>query len=324
MRSGNGRHRRPRQAPALFVAAGVTGAGIALPLLGATGAHAADTATWDRVAECESGGLWSANKGNGYYGGLQLTMDTWEDYGGTDYAERPDLASRSQQISVAEKILDDQGPDAWPSCSVNGGLTEDSTEKPDVNPGDDDGSGDSGDATEPVPERPYDSPSDSEKKPDDSSDSSDSPDPEKSDGSGDASSSPSPSPSPSEDEGDDSASPEAPSETTPGNGTGTGTGAGTGTGTGTGAGGATEGTGKHRGTPDQREGDGEDDERASRGKHGRDGAEEADGDEGHRVRSGESLSAIASEHKVRGGWDALYDRNRDVVGSDPDLILPGQ
>ncbi|WP_309032971.1 transglycosylase family protein, partial [Streptomyces alfalfae] len=73
MLSGNGRHRRPRQAPALVVAAGVTGSAIAIPLLGATGAHAADGAAWDRVAECETGGAWSQNTGNGYYGGLQLS-----------------------------------------------------------------------------------------------------------------------------------------------------------------------------------------------------------------------------------------------------------
>ncbi|WP_143665945.1 transglycosylase family protein, partial [Streptomyces griseus] len=69
MGSANGRHRRPRQAPAIVVAAGVTGSAIAIPLLGASGAHAAEASTWDRVAECESGGMWSADLGNGYYGG---------------------------------------------------------------------------------------------------------------------------------------------------------------------------------------------------------------------------------------------------------------
>lgn len=134
MRSGNGRHRRPRQAPALFVTAGVTGAGIALPLLGASGAHAADTATWDRVAQCESGGVWSSASGNGFYGGLQLTQDLWKQYGGLTYAPRPDMASRAQQIAVAEAILDDRGPDAWPSCAVNAGLTRDGRD-PGVDPG---------------------------------------------------------------------------------------------------------------------------------------------------------------------------------------------
>ena len=62
MRSGNGKHRRPRQAPAVLVSAGATGAGLALPLLGAVGAQAADADTWDRVAHCESGGVWSASE----------------------------------------------------------------------------------------------------------------------------------------------------------------------------------------------------------------------------------------------------------------------
>ncbi|MBQ0987231.1 transglycosylase family protein [Streptomyces sp. F63] len=123
MLSGNGRHRKPRQAPALFVTAGVAGAGIAMPLLGATGAQAADAATWDKVAECESGGLWSADTGNGYYGGLQFTQETWEQYGGLDYAPSADQASRNAQIAVAEKVLAAVGPSAWPKCGADAGLT---------------------------------------------------------------------------------------------------------------------------------------------------------------------------------------------------------
>ncbi|MFF0741033.1 transglycosylase family protein [Streptomyces sp. NPDC004111] len=122
MRSGNGRHRRPRQAPALIVAAGVTGSAIAIPLLGATSAGAAEAGTWDRVAECESGGMWSADLGNGFYGGLQFSQEKWDQYGGADYAERPDLASRSQQIRIANKVLAAEGPQAWPSCAVISGL----------------------------------------------------------------------------------------------------------------------------------------------------------------------------------------------------------
>ncbi|WP_311137254.1 transglycosylase family protein [Streptomyces sp. I6] len=123
MLSGNGRHRRPRQAPALIVAAGVTGSAIAIPLLGAGAASAADTATWNRVADCESGGDWGANLGNGYYGGLQMSQETWEAYGGTAYAPRADLASPSEQISVAEMVLAAQGTSAWQSCGVITGLT---------------------------------------------------------------------------------------------------------------------------------------------------------------------------------------------------------
>ncbi|MFD5075905.1 transglycosylase family protein, partial [Streptomyces sp. NPDC058371] len=125
MLSGNGRHRRPRQAPALLVAAGVTGSAIAIPLLGATSASAADGTTWDRVAECESGGSWSADNGNGYYGGLQLTQENWEKYGGLAYAPSADQASRSQQIAVAEKVLDAKGLAAWPTCGPLSGLSKD-------------------------------------------------------------------------------------------------------------------------------------------------------------------------------------------------------
>ncbi|MFD3695592.1 transglycosylase family protein [Streptomyces sp. NPDC058646] len=125
MRSGNGRHRRPRQVPALVVTAGVTGSALALPLLAATHATAADTSTWDRVAECESGGTWSANFGSGAYGGLQFTQEQWQNAGGLDYAERADLASRAQQIAVAERVLASQGPQAWPLCAASAGLTQD-------------------------------------------------------------------------------------------------------------------------------------------------------------------------------------------------------
>ncbi|MEV6018865.1 MULTISPECIES: transglycosylase family protein [unclassified Streptomyces] len=128
MLSGNGRHRRPRQAPALIVAAGVTGSAIAIPLLAAASASAADGTTWDRVAQCESGGAWSANQGNGYYGGLQLDQDNWEAHGGLDYAPTADQASRSQQIAVAEKVLADQGLKAWPTCGPLSGLSKGSGE----------------------------------------------------------------------------------------------------------------------------------------------------------------------------------------------------
>lgn len=123
MRSGNGRHRRPRQAPALIVAAGVTGSAIAIPLLGATSASAAEASSWDRVAECESGGTWSADLRNGYYGGLQMSQATWDKFGGGEYASRPDLASRTQQIAVAEKVLKVQGITPWLSCATIAGLT---------------------------------------------------------------------------------------------------------------------------------------------------------------------------------------------------------
>ncbi|MDX3750500.1 transglycosylase family protein [Streptomyces sp. AK08-02] len=148
MLSGNGRHRRPRQAPALLVSAGVAGSAIAIPLLGATGASAASGTTWDRVAECESGGSWSANPGNGYYGGLQLTQADWEKYGGLSFAPSADQASRSQQIAVGEKILADQGAGAWEACALLSGLGKD-TGSADVDTGvaGDDADADKGDVS---------------------------------------------------------------------------------------------------------------------------------------------------------------------------------
>jgi len=65
---------------------------------------------------CESGGNWSINTGNGYYGGLQFNSSTWAAYGGLSYAPRADLASRAEQIAVAEKVLANQGAGAWPTC----------------------------------------------------------------------------------------------------------------------------------------------------------------------------------------------------------------
>jgi LysM repeat protein len=123
--SGNGRHRRPRpsQTKRLVATAGVAGAGIALPLVASTNANAASVSTWDKVAQCESTGDWSINTGNGYYGGLQFSQSTWAAYGGTAYAARADLATKGQQISVAEKVLASQGPTAWPVCGPRAGLT---------------------------------------------------------------------------------------------------------------------------------------------------------------------------------------------------------
>jgi nucleoid-associated protein YgaU len=92
-------------------------------LLTATSANAASVSTWDAVAQCESGGDWSINTGNGFYGGLQFTNSTWAAYGGTQYAASADQATKGQQIAVAEQVLASQGPGAWPVCSVQAGLT---------------------------------------------------------------------------------------------------------------------------------------------------------------------------------------------------------
>ncbi|MBD0691037.1 transglycosylase family protein [Streptomyces sp. CBMA123] len=122
--AGTGRHRRRTQAEKAIAVAGVAGVGLALPLLTATGASAAPASAWDSVAQCESGGNWSINTGNGFYGGLQFTSSTWKAYGGTAFAAQANQASRAQQITVAEKVLSSQGPGAWPVCSVKAGLSK--------------------------------------------------------------------------------------------------------------------------------------------------------------------------------------------------------
>ncbi|MGX5187987.1 LysM peptidoglycan-binding domain-containing protein [Streptomyces avermitilis] len=94
-----------------------------LGLLAATGeAAAADSGVWDRIAQCESGGNWHINTGNGYYGGLQFSAGTWRAYGGTAYAATADQASRGQQIAVATKVQRAQGWGAWPTCSARAGA----------------------------------------------------------------------------------------------------------------------------------------------------------------------------------------------------------
>ncbi|MHA6762560.1 transglycosylase family protein [Streptacidiphilus sp. PAMC 29251] len=121
-----GRHRKPRSSSTarLVATASLGTAGIALPLIGATSASAASVSTWDKVASCESGGDWSINTGNGYYGGLQFSASTWAGYGGTAYASTANHASKGQQITIAEKVLAAQGPGAWPVCGPRAGLSQ--------------------------------------------------------------------------------------------------------------------------------------------------------------------------------------------------------
>ncbi|WP_329547213.1 LysM peptidoglycan-binding domain-containing protein [Streptomyces sp. NBC_01356] len=305
MLSGNGRHRRPRQAPALIVAAGVTGSAIAIPLLGATSASAADATTWDRVAECETGASWSDNTGDGYYGGLHLTQWDWENYGGIEYAPSADQASRSQQIAVAEKILDGRGVVAWPTCGPLSGLGKDSASA-DVDTGvSDDSSSDTSTS--------------------DSSGSSESTD---SSGSLDlsASSSPSPSASSSSDtstksdtsdageDADSSATNDDDSDKSPQSDDSSDA-----------SDGATTGAGRHRGdTATEGTTDGRTDSTA-----GRHASRDSDGlrgvvDGSYIVRVGDSLSAIADALGLEGGWAELYAENVATVGTDANLILPGQ
>ncbi|WP_405657359.1 transglycosylase family protein [Streptomyces sp. RK9] len=348
MLSGQGRHRRPRQAPAIVVAAGVTGSAIAIPLLGATGAHAAEASTWDKVAECESGGAWSA-KGDGYYGGLQLTQDTWESYGGLAYAPSADQASRSQQIAVADKVLADQGPSAWPNCGPAAGLSKGGAAA-DVDPGlppapstspessdgaegskgskdgekgekGDKGTGDAADAK--GKDRGADAEDDKgeetgkHRKPDNSGSADESDERDKGGQRGEKGA--------DEDgkSGDrDSTSPEAGSEAgrEP-----------------SGADESAEGSedssglpsGRHRGSSadeadgTEKGGAGSAGRHASRGE-GRDARDATDPAGTYTVRSGDNLSQIADRHDLDGGWSTLYAENKRTVGGDPDLILPGQ
>jgi len=105
-------------APKLAAATGgaVVAAGLSMAGAGTAIAH---QGVWDEVAQCESGGNWSIDTGNGYRGGLQFSQSTWEAYGGTG---NPANASREEQIRVAENVVASQGWGAWPACSRQLGL----------------------------------------------------------------------------------------------------------------------------------------------------------------------------------------------------------
>ncbi|MGW2935713.1 transglycosylase family protein [Streptomyces sp. NPDC001156] len=307
MLSGNGRHRRPRQAPALLVAAGVTGSAIAIPLLGATGASAASGITWDRVAECASGGSWSADTGNDRYGGLQLTQQDWDEYGGLDYAPRADQASRSQQIAVAERILDGQGVSVWSACGLVAGLSEDSASAH-VDTGlageSSDGGSSSGYGMDSGLSESSGSTTSGHSSPSSSASSSSSPSSGASEksfkgasrsagsqGDGDASTEATKS-----DESDKSGQSDTSSR-----------------------------AGRHRGSSadESAAGDRAGDSAARHASRGSSaGRDVADGS--YTVRPGDNLTAIADSLDLKGGWAKLYDANKKTVGADPDLILPGQ
>jgi resuscitation-promoting factor RpfC len=103
-----------------LVLAGALGiAAIALSTGVSAGTARADSMNWDAIAQCESGGNWAANTGNGTYGGLQFKPATWSSNGGVG---SPASASREEQIRVAENVLASQGPGAWPTCGVHGGT----------------------------------------------------------------------------------------------------------------------------------------------------------------------------------------------------------
>ncbi|WP_435851440.1 transglycosylase family protein [Streptomyces thermolilacinus] len=305
----------------------MTGSAIALPLLGAGTASAADAATWDRVAECETGGMWSADLGNGYYGGLQLSQETWQAYGGTAYAPRADLASRSEQIAVAEKVYAAQGSAAWETCApiANLGGAGDDSAPVETAPAADTGTGTDADADKPAtgkrPTAPNETPAGTEG----------------STGSGTTRLPGEPTAPATPDATASPAAPTAPS-TGPAAPDGTPT-AEDGTGT------PASGAGKHRGEPakeeagaapslpggtDETTGAGTPAEGRESGRHASRGdgtARSADGlapDGRYTVQPGDNLWTIADSHGLPGGWTALYDANRETVGTDPDLILPGQ
>ncbi|WP_343234601.1 MULTISPECIES: transglycosylase family protein [unclassified Streptomyces] len=337
--------------PALVVTAGVAGSALALPLLAATGASAAETSTWDKVAECESGGTWSANFGSGAYGGLQFTQEQWQNAGGLDFAERADLASRSQQIAVAERVLASQGPQAWPLCGVPAGLTQEAPAAA-VDPGLPKGTA----SPSPAPSRPDDSipylgtgtPSTDFGAPTPGSPSPAAspsfllpdyplgapsglpvmPDPvlpETPPGlPGDPTAPTSPTaPTPPSTDPEQPADPSVPADPTapvapsdPASPTAPVAPVGPAdpsapadpAAPGAPAAGAAQSGGKHRGPA------------AVEAPVTSDAAS----DPTYTVKAGDSLAAIADANGVKGGWNALYEANEQVIGGDADLIKPGQ
>ncbi|HWC80807.1 MAG TPA: transglycosylase family protein [Pseudonocardiaceae bacterium] len=128
MASIRGKHRKQSSVVTGVAKVVVAGAIIGAPIaMAAAPANAASGVNWDAVAQCESGGNWATDTGNGYYGGLQFTLSTWHANGGSGM---PNEASRETQISVAERILSSQGIGAWPVCGkrgLEGGATSSSS-----------------------------------------------------------------------------------------------------------------------------------------------------------------------------------------------------
>ncbi|MFF7095117.1 transglycosylase family protein [Streptomyces rubradiris] len=241
--TGKGKHRRPSKAVRAVTLAGVTGAAVAAPLMAAGNASAATASQWDAVAQCESGGNWSINTGNGYYGGLQFSASTWAAYGGTQYAATADQAGKSQQIAVAEKVLASQGKGAWPVCGT--GLSS----------------------------TPYNG------------------------------SAPAPSAPSTQDSGTSTRSADQQAASRSAERPAASTSKSTSTSKSASAGKSTGGASKTVTTPTGKK------------------VEKGDGE--YKVVEGDTLSTIAAEHKVAGGWQKLFELNKDIV-QDADLIYPGQ
>ena len=92
------------------------------PRVAPAGGTAGGASVWDDLAECESGGDWAINTGNGYYGGLQFSHGTWHNYGGGEFADYPHEATREEQITVAERLRAARGYAPWPACRAELGL----------------------------------------------------------------------------------------------------------------------------------------------------------------------------------------------------------
>jgi len=113
----SGRHRKPKTSSFSVAKIAVTGAVLGSSSLGlAAHAQAATDSEWDAVASCESSGNWAINTGNGYHGGLQFAPSTWLGFGGGEFASAAHMATRDEQIAIAEKVLAGQGKGAWPVC----------------------------------------------------------------------------------------------------------------------------------------------------------------------------------------------------------------
>ncbi|MGU3432239.1 transglycosylase family protein [Actinomycetes bacterium M1A6_2h] len=126
----SGRHRKPSTTGKTVAKVAVTGAIMTTAGLAFSGtANAAPDSDWDKLAQCEAGGNWGINTGNGFQGGLQFSPSTWTSHGGGEYAATANQASREEQITVAERVLGNQGWGAWPSCSAKLGLSSAPSER---------------------------------------------------------------------------------------------------------------------------------------------------------------------------------------------------
>lgn len=234
---GHGRHRRFRASRTTLIAA-ATAAAVAIPVLGTASSAQAASLNWDAVAQCESTGNWSINSGNGFYGGLQFTQSTWAAFGGTQYAARADLATKAQQISVAEKVLASQGRQAWPVCNKRSGDVSSSSSTSSTT-----GSTSASSAVDTKPST-------------------------------------------------------VTKKVTPKPSTTNST------------------SGSHKATRHHHSHAAPQVSAAS--------TSTVSGSGTYTVKSGDTLSKIAADNHVSGGWHALYNANKGVVGGDANLILPGQ